>query len=202
MFGCRTGEVALAAKTDIAALLALTAALSFAIGDVLWQRSTHQSTTEETGRLGFLTALLVDLHWWPGSLAMVCGLVLESTALGLGSVLLVQALLVTQLPLALPINAYLTRRRVSRSEWMWAELLAVAVAVVITVGHPIPGHRHASPAAWAVVAAVFAPLLVVCLVLARIHSGRIAAVLLAVVSASSWAVFAVLTRGVVDLLGR
>lgn len=186
----------------IAAFLAVAAALWFAVGDVLWQRSTQRLAAGRIGGQHLFTALLRDLRWWLGSLTMVFGLVLESAALGLGSVLLVQALLVTQLPLALPINAVLARRRVPRSDWVWAELLAVAVAVVVVVGHPIPGHRHASPAAWAVVAAVFAALLVVCLVGARTWPGRVAAALLAVMSATSWAIFAVLTRGVVEQLGH
>ncbi|MGH3847974.1 MAG: DMT family transporter, partial [Pseudonocardiaceae bacterium] len=41
-----------------------------------------------------------------------------------------------------------------------------------------------------------------CLLGARIWPGRVAAVLLAVVSGSSWGMFAVLTKGVVHLLGR
>ncbi|HET9875880.1 MAG TPA: DMT family transporter [Mycobacterium sp.] len=190
------------AQNGVAAFLALAAALLFAIGDVLWQIATHGVAGDATGHRGLLSTLLRDPRWWLGSLVMVCGLVLESVALGLGSVLLVQALLVTQLPFALPINSLLTRRRPSARAWIWAQLLAVAVAVVVTVGHPIPGHHHASPTAWAVVAAVLVPLLGVSLVAARIYPGRVAAVLLAAVSASSWSVFAVLTRGVVDLIGR
>jgi drug/metabolite transporter (DMT)-like permease len=45
-----------------------------------------------------------------------------------------------------------------------------------------------------------APALVLCVLGARIFSGPVAAVLLAVVSASSWALFAVLTKAVVDVL--
>ncbi|PQM44376.1 hypothetical protein C1Y40_05465 [Mycobacterium talmoniae] len=51
-------------------------------------------------------------------------------------------------------------------------------------------------------AAVFGPVVVLCMLGARYRPGRVAAVLLAVVSASSWGLFAVLTKGVVDLLGH
>ena len=44
------------------------------------------------------------------------GFALQAAALGLGSVLLVQALMVTSLLFALPINALFTRRRVTRWE--------------------------------------------------------------------------------------
>ena len=48
------------------------------------------------------------------------GFALQAAALGLGSVLLVQALLVTSLLFALPIHAYPRHRRLTRWEWMWA----------------------------------------------------------------------------------
>ena len=48
--------------------------------------------------------------------------------------------------------------------------------------------------------AVLGPAVVLCLVGARIWSGSVSAVLLAVVSGAMWGVFAVLTKGVVDRL--
>jgi hypothetical protein len=103
---------------------------------------------------------------------------------------------------ALPINAALTDRRMGREVWVWAAILAAADAVVIVVGRPTAGQPHASPRTWAVVVGVLGPVLLLCLLGARIWPGRMAAVLLAVVSASSWGTFAVLTKGVIDLLDR
>ena len=128
------------------------------------------------------------------------GFALQAAALGFGSVLLVQALLVTSLLFALPINARLSHRRVTRWEWTWAALLAAAVAVIVTVGNPTAGHSRASLETWTVVIAVLGPALVLCVVGARIWSGPVSAVLLALVSGALWGVFAVLTKGVVDRL--
>jgi drug/metabolite transporter (DMT)-like permease len=72
--------------------------------------------------------------------------------------------------------------------------------VFITVGDPAAGHQRGSLKIWIVVAVVMAPALVLCVVGARIWSGALAAVLLAVVSASSWALFAVLTKGVMEVV--
>lgn len=83
---------------------------------------------------------------------------------------------------------------------MWAVVLAGSVAVVVTVGNPQAGQSRASLATWAAVIAVMGPALVLCLIGARIWSGSVSAVLLAVVSGSLWGVFAVLTKGVVDQL--
>ena len=190
------------AKADIAALLALAAALFIAIGDVMQQRSAHTVTEEQVGSFTLFTRLLRDRRWWAGNLVAGAGFGLQIAALGLGSVLLVQALLVTSLLFALPINAKLGKQRVSAWQWMWAVLVAVGVAVIVTVGNPQAGHPRASLEIWAAVAAVMGPLLILCLIGARILSGPASAVLLALVSGSLWGLFAVLTKGVVDQLGN
>ncbi|MDT5189338.1 MAG: hypothetical protein QOI28_1589 [Mycobacterium sp.] len=185
-------------KADIAALLALGAAFFIAVGDVMHQRTAHDVTDEPVSHLGLFTRLLRDRQWWLGSIVSGVGFGLQAAALGLGSVLLVQAVLVTSLLFALPINARLTHRRVTRFEWVWAGLLAVSVAVIVTVGNPTEGHSRASFETWTLVIAVLGPALVACVIGARVFSGPVSAVLLAIVSGALWGLFAVLTKGVVD----
>jgi drug/metabolite transporter (DMT)-like permease len=187
-------------KADIAALLALGAAFFIAIGDVIHQRSAHEVTDEPVSHVALFMRLLRDGQWWLGSLVSAAGFGLQAAALGFGSVLLVQALLVTSLLFALPISARLSSRRVSRWEWAWAALLAAAVAVIVIVGNPTAGHSRASLETWTAVIAVLGPALVLCVVGARIWSGPVGAMLLAVVSGALWGLFAVLTKGVVDRL--
>ena len=189
------------AKTDIAVLLALCAAFFIAIGDVIQQRSTHEVTDEQLSPIELFTRLLRDKTWWVGSVAGGAGFGFQAAALGFGSVLLVQALLVTSLLFALPMSAYFAHRRISRSQWLWAVLLAASVAVIVTVGNPTEGHSRAGLELWIWVAAIMGPALVACVIGSRIWSGRpIAAVLLALVSGSLWGLFAVLTKGVVGRL--
>ena len=187
-------------KADIAALLALGAAFFIAIGDVIHQRSAHDVTEEPVSHVELFLRLLRDGQWWLGSVVAAVGFALQAAALGFGSVLLVQALLVTSLLFALPINARLSHRRVTRWEWTWAALLAAAVAVIVVVGNPTAGHSRASLATWTAVIAVLGPALVLCVIGARIWSGPVSAVLLALVSGTLWGLFAVLTKGVVDRL--
>ncbi|GAS95371.1 putative uncharacterized protein [Mycolicibacterium canariasense] len=187
-------------KADIAALLALGAAFFIAVGDVIHQRSAQQVSDESVGHLRLFARLLRDRRWWLGSLVAGAGFGLQAAALGFGSVLLVQALLVTSLLFALPINARLTHRRVTRFEWTWAALLAASVAVIVTVGNPTAGHSRASVQVWLAVGAVLGPALVLCIIGARIWSGTVGAILLACVSGAMWGLFAVLTKGVVDRL--
>jgi drug/metabolite transporter (DMT)-like permease len=187
-------------KADIAALLAVGAAFFIAIGDVIHQRSAHEVTDEPISHVDLFMKLLRDGQWWLGSVVAAVGFALQAAALGLGSVLLVQALLVTSLLFALPINARMSHRRVTRWEWTWAALLAAAVVVIVTVGNPTAGHSRATLETWTAVIAVLGPALVLCVVGARIWSGPVSAVLLALVSGALWGLFAVLTKGVVDRL--
>jgi drug/metabolite transporter (DMT)-like permease len=194
-------EEANMAKADIAVLLALCAAFFIAIGDVIQQRSAHDVTDEEVSPIALFTRLLRDKTWWVGSVAGGAGFGFQAAALGFGSVLLVQALLVTSLLFALPMSAYFAHRRISRSQWLWAVLLAASVAVIVTVGNPTEGHSRAGFELWVWVIAIMGPALALCVIGARIWSGRpAAAVLLALVSGSLWGLFAVLTKGVVGRL--
>jgi drug/metabolite transporter (DMT)-like permease len=186
-------------NTDIAGFLALCAALGSAIGHVIRQRSAQEVTDKPVGHLALFAMLLRDTRWWFGGLVSVGGFALRAAALGLASVMLVTALQVTALLFALPLYARLTCRRITRREWMWAVVLAAGLAVVIAVGDPTAGHSHGSLAAWVVVAVLMGPALALCVLAARIWSDRpTAAVLLAAVSGSVSALFAVLTKGVVD----
>ncbi len=188
-------------KADIATVLALCAALCIAIGDVIQQRSAHEVTDKSVSHVELFIQLLKDKTWWLGSLVGGAGFVFQAAALGFGSVLLVQSLLVTSLLFALPISAYVAHRRVTRWQWTWAVLLAASVAVIVTVGNPTAGHSRAGWELWVWVVAIMGPALALCLVGARVFSGKpVSAVLLALVAGSLWGLFAVLTKGVVNRL--
>jgi hypothetical protein len=186
---------------EITAFLALCAALASAIGNVIRQRSAQEVTDKRVGHLALFGMLLRDTRWWLGGVGDIGSYFLLAAALDEGSVLLVMSLQVTALLFALPIYARLTNHRITRREWMWAVLLAVALAVVIAVGDPTGGQERTSLQTWLVVAVVLGPALVLCLLGARIWSDRpVAAVLLAAVAGSLLAVFAVLMKGVVDIV--
>ena len=188
-------------KVDVAALIALCAALASAIGDVIRQRSAQEITDREVGHVELFRMSLRDKRWWVGGLAAIVNYSLQAGALAWGSVVLVTALQVTALLFALPIYARLTRHRVTRWEWIWALVLAGALAVVIIVGDPESGQQRAPLSTWIIVGLVMGPALVLCVLAARVWSGRpVAAVLLAVVAGSSLALFAVLTKGLVEVL--
>ncbi len=186
---------------DLAPFYALLAALASAVGNVIRQRSAQEVTDKSVGHLTLFGMLLRDKRWWIGGIGDISSYCLLAVALDDASVLLVMSLQVTALLFALPIYARFTRHPITRQEWMWAVLLAVSLAIVIAVGQPMGGQEQASSQTWLVVALVIGPLLVLCLLGARIWSDRpVAAVLLAAVAGSLLAVFAVLMKGMVDIL--
>lgn len=188
-------------RPDLAALLALCAALASAIGNVVRQRSAQEVTDKPVGHLTLFGMLLRDKRWWMGGLGDIGSYVLLAAALDKGSVLLVMSLQVTALLFALPIYARMTRHPITRREWTWALLLAVALAVMIAVGDPTGGQQRGALHTWVVVAVVLGPVLGLCLLGAKVWSKRpVAALLLAAVAGSLLAVFAVLMKGVVDIL--
>jgi drug/metabolite transporter (DMT)-like permease len=185
-------------KVDLAALIALCAALASAIGDVIRQRSAQEITDKEVGHLELFGLSVRDPRWWLGGMGAIANYSLQAAALALGSVILVTALQVTSLLFALPIYARLAHHRVTRWEWTWAVLLAGSLAVLVTVGDPGAGTARGPLGSWLAVAAVMGPVLVLCVLGARIWASSTAApVLLAVVAGSSLALFAVLTKGAV-----
>lgn len=189
------------AEADIAAVFALLAALFIAISDAVQQRLAYDVSDGRVGAIALFAQLLRNPRWWLGSLVAAVGFALQAAALGLGSVVLVQALFVTSLLFALPISARLGHRKVTRSEWTWAVLLAGGVAVLVTVGEPQEGQSRAPLEIWIWVAATIGPALMLCILLSHLWSGPVRAVLLGIVAGSMWGLFSVLTKGVVDRLG-
>ena len=186
-------------KAEIAALIALCAALASAVGDVVRQRSAQEITDQHVGHLRLFGMSLRDARWWLGGGMAVLNYSLQALALAWASVMLVTSLQVTALLFALPIYARLAHHRISRRQWMWAIILAAALAVVL-IREPVSGQQRATPHTWIIVSAVLGPALVLCVLAARKWVGRpIAAVLLALVAGSSLALFAVLTKGAVEV---
>jgi len=192
----------LTANTQIAALLALAAALCIAVGDVLQQRAAHCITDPSVGNIELIGSLVRNKRWWCGALLLVASVGLQAAALAHGSVVLVQALVMLSLLFALPINARFLHRRVTGGEWVWAGLLTAAVIVIVAVGNPQAGRSSAPLSTWAAVSAVLGPMLVACVVAGRIRGGATAAGLFAFVAGCLWGVFAVLTKEVVGRLGE
>lgn len=131
-------------------LLALGAALLYAVTSVLQQSAAATVAHERSLRPGLLLALLRRPRWLLGNLAEVGAVTLQFLALRRGSLVVVQALLVSGLLFALPLGAALHRRRLSRTDWLGAVAVVAGLAVFVSVAHPSAG-RAPSGVAWVIV---------------------------------------------------
>lgn len=181
---------------------ALVAALCIAFSAVSRQREAARVPDGDLGRLGAIGSLVRRPLWWLGTAVGAGGYVFQAMALGRGSVLLVQSLLVSSLLFALPLAATLAGRVIRRSEWLWALMLSVSIVVLLVVGDPRQGKQHAAGWHWALTAAIGLPLLAACLLGARRRPGGRRALLLGIAAGALFGVAAVLTKGLVALLGE
>lgn len=111
-------------------LLAVGAALLIAAGTVLRQREARA------------TAGGITLLWCCGAGIALCGFALQAAALGLGSILLVQPLVVLAVLFALPLEAWADRRHPARIEWAWGAVLVACVVVFLALARPEPSLRR------------------------------------------------------------
>ncbi|MFT3716913.1 MAG: DMT family transporter [Gordonia sp. (in: high G+C Gram-positive bacteria)] len=117
--------------TWVPALLAVAAAALIASGTVLRQRASLKNGTITAG-------------WWVGAGIAVLGFGLQAWALGLGSILLVQPLIVLAVLFALPLEARIDHQRPSRADWTWGAILVGSVVLFLIVARPVPTERRPS----------------------------------------------------------
>lgn len=194
---CKSESVS---HTLLAAIFAIGAALCIAVGTVVRQRTAAVVPDDSIGALGPITTLVHSPVWWLGTVVGIAGYALQASALGLGSLLLVQPLLVLSLLFALPLGARFSGRRISAREWLWAAALTTSVAVLVIVGDPRPGEPRAETHHWIVISAIGLPFIALCLFGAHRRTGSARALLLGLAGGTLFGVAAVLTKGVVHLV--
>ncbi|MFC7449953.1 DMT family transporter [Rhodococcus daqingensis] len=181
----------------LAVAFALIGALLFACGSVA-QQSAAAGVAEEDA---LMAELIRSKRWWAGLLGDGGGYVFQAIALGVGSVLVVQPLIVTSLLFALPLSARFSGARMTARTWSMALALAAALVAFLIVGNPTEGHNSSAFAHWLVPLTVMLGLVAaaVAAAMARIGPGP-RALLLGFASGSLYGVVVALTKSVIDLL--
>lgn len=190
-----------ATHVALAVGLAVASALAFAVATVAQQRAAAESSDHDARGGQFVGQLLRNPRWLAAMLGTGGGYGLQAAALGVGSVLIVQPILVTSLLFALPLSAYLAHQRLHWSAAVSGLIVGVSLAVFLILGNPNSGASHASQQGWLVVSAIGVPIVAGCLILAHPRSGAPRASLLAVAVGLLGGVLAVLTKAVVASAG-
>ncbi|MCW2587727.1 MAG: hypothetical protein JWQ86_154 [Mycobacterium sp.] len=170
-----------------------------AIGIVVRQRATMDVPAEDGVSAAMFTTLLRRPMWWAGTGAAVLGYAFQALALVKGSLILVQPILVSALLFTLPLSARLAGRRVTRSEWLWAGLLTLGLAVFVLLARPGPRDSPASLPVSTIVAIGCGVVILGCVVAAVRIGGWQRAALLAVAVGVLFGVVAVTTKIVVHV---
>lgn len=134
---------------EIAAVVALVAAVSFALAATLWQRASINAGIEPGDSKGMLT-LLTNPVWLLGLGAQVIGVALQGAALDRGRVAIIQPILVTSIVWALPLGYFLTNQTIARRHVIGAVIIIVGLASFASFGDPAGGVNDAPMSDWIV----------------------------------------------------
>jgi drug/metabolite transporter (DMT)-like permease len=182
------------AQQGLVVLFALMAAVCMAAAIVTRQRATIDVPPEKGVSTALVAALLRKRLWWIGTALALAGYACQAIALSMGSLLVVQPLIMSSLLFALPMSARLAGRRVTRGEWAWALLLTAALAWFVVMARPRPGLYRGQGMAWSIATAVMVPIIVFCVVFGARWTGRRRAVLIAIAVGVLFGLIAVLTK--------
>lgn len=153
--------------TGLAIALALGAAASFGVSNVAQMDAVRrQPPTRLAAGAGRVDAGLVvraarDPLWLAGLLASILGFAMEAGALSVAPVVLVQPLIVAELPFALPLAAFIAGKRLGRREWTGIVLVTVGLATVVATIHPSDRSIQAGAGVWWLLFALVAVFVVV-----------------------------------------
>jgi drug/metabolite transporter (DMT)-like permease len=131
----------------VAALVALGAAVAFALAAVLQQRGTLEVPSGSDDPR-FFARLVRRPVWLAGAALNVVGWILQAVALDLGPLMVVQTIVTLSLVIALPFGVWLTRQRVGRREALAALAAVAGISVFIVVGDPATGVATGTRGAW------------------------------------------------------
>lgn len=151
----------------VAVILSLVASLLFAVAAVLQQQGTEGVSDENAMGLGFFATLMKRKVWVAGISADIAGFIFQAAALAVGSLLLVQPLLVSSLLFALPLAAFVNKRKLKPAEWAWAALLIASLVVFLVLGEPSSGIQQPALRSWIFPIAFLVVVVTVCILGAR-----------------------------------
>ena len=130
-----------------AVILALLAALAFAIGSVLQQKGNLEVPNEGDDSR-FLTQIIRRPVWLAGAACQGSGWVFQAVAFDSGSLILVQSLSTLSLVFALPLGTRLTGQEISRQVWIGAAAVVTGIVLFLAVGSPAAGTTTPPASAW------------------------------------------------------
>jgi hypothetical protein len=125
--------------------LAVTAASTFAVANVVQQRVAARLRTEAAFEPAVLLRLIRRPLWLAGLGLVILSLSLQAAALGMGRLVVIEPVLACSLLFALALAAWADHRRMRPGEWLAALATFAGLAVFLSVAHPSGGRSAATP---------------------------------------------------------
>src|SRR5438552_1655383 len=167
---CGTEADVTVQNRSMAITLALAAALGYAVASVLQHRAAAAVPRAFSMRIGLLTRLLSRPLWLLGVGVDLSAFCFEAWALAVGSLAVVQPVLVLGLPVALVLGAVVARERFGRREALGSVAVCGGLVMFLTVSTPSRGHELAAVGRWVVVVVVLGISVAACLIAAARQS--------------------------------
>jgi drug/metabolite transporter (DMT)-like permease len=183
-----------------ATILALLAALSFALGSVLQQKGTLETDAAE-GDPRFLKEILRKRVWLVGGSLQIAGWVLQAAALDYGSLAVVQSLCALSLVFALPLGARITNQHIGQRSIIGALATLLGIIAFVAVGQPQGGTSQPAAIDWIISIVLIAGLVILLWQSAGRRRGALAAAMFATAAGLSYAFQAAVTKLFVSLIG-
>jgi drug/metabolite transporter (DMT)-like permease len=147
------------------ALVALAAAFCYAASNVIEQRKASEAPPDTSMRIALLWHLARQPIWWIGIAVDLGGFGFQMVALGLGSLIFVQPLLVTSLLFSLVLGALAGSHRLSISDVAWAIVFMSSLSIFLVASSPSGGVDQRALAAWALPLAAITVVVTSCVLL-------------------------------------
>jgi drug/metabolite transporter (DMT)-like permease len=189
--------------TSIAVVLALGAGLCYSVAAVLQQRVASEQAPELSLSPRLIVELVQHPLWLLGIVFDVSAYLLEASALGFGSIVIVGPLLVSGLLFAIPLATFGTGARVTHREMVPAVIVTAGFALFVVIGSPEGGSSQASTLGWALAGAFVAVAAGTAVMIGRRPetSPNHRALLYGLATGTLYGLTAVLTKATVDLIG-
>jgi drug/metabolite transporter (DMT)-like permease len=129
----------------VAVALAVTAAATFAVANVVQQRVARRLRTDAAFDTAVLLRLVRRPLWLAGLGLVIVSLSLQATALGLGRLVVIEPVLASSLLFALALAAWADHRRMRPGEWLAAIATFAGLVVFLSVARPSGGQSTAPP---------------------------------------------------------
>jgi drug/metabolite transporter (DMT)-like permease len=184
---------------EVAALLAIVAAICFALAATLWQRASL-ALGVSAGSPGSFARLLGSWVWLLGLAVQGVGVLLQAAALDRGRVAVIQPLLVTAVVWAMPLGYFLTGQVITRRHVLGAVLVVAGLAVFASVGDPAAGVDDAPASDWTMAFLVLGAICVGLLLFSRRGGSDSTAAVFGAVAGILYGVSATLMKPVVENL--